>query len=383
MFFHIFKYRIKTIFHTKEDIFWTLIFPLLLGTCFYAAFSNVTKATESFETISVAMVLEDNVDEAIIKSTFNSMSDANETEETPLLHISYTNKDESQRMLKGKDVAGIITFKEGIPSLKVTEEGLNSSILKELLDKYIQTFDILKNIGPTDTAKYLSTMQIVLADSSFISNKKLTDGNMDVFTDYFYSLIAMTCLFGALSGQTCAMQMKANLSALGMRKNLAPVHRGTVIFADFLATYLLQLAANAILVIYLNYILNVNLGGSFPLILLTAATGSLIGVSTGIFVGSLPRLSENIKVAINLIFSLFGSFLSGLMFGGIKYELEKVAPIINRLNPATVITDALYSLNIYDTYERYGTCMITLVIYCVVLCCASYFMTRRESYASL
>jgi ABC-2 type transport system permease protein len=88
-------------------------------------------------------------------------------------------------------------------------------------------------------------------------------------------------------------------------------------------------------------------------------------------------------MAINIALALFGSFLSGLMFGGLKYVIEEKIPIINRLNPATVITDALYSLNIYDTYDRYITCMITLVIYCVIFCSASYFITRRESYASL
>ena len=85
-------------------------------------------------------------------------------------------------------------------------------------------------------------------------------------------------------------------------------------------------------------------------------------------------------MGINTGISLFLSFLSGLMIGGLKYQIEKVAPIVNRLNPATVITDALYSLNIYDTYDKYISSMITLVVMSVVLCIASYFLTRRESY---
>lgn len=382
MFFHIFKYRIKTIFHTKEEVFWILIFPILLGTCFFAAFSNISSSTENFETIDVAIVLD--ADETT-KYIFDAMSDKNTSSEneTALLHITYCDISKATDLLNSNDITGIISFTNNTPELTVVEESINASILKEILDKYIQVSSILQKLGSSDPVQIQKTIQSVMSDNSFITTKKLTDGNTDMFTDYFYSLIAMTCLFGALSGQSCATQMKANLSSLGMRKNLAPVNRGTIIAADFLATYLLQVIANIILIIYLNYILKVNLGGSFPLILLTAITGSLIGVSSGIFIGSIPKLSENIKMAINIALALFGSFLSGLMFGGLKYVIEEKIPIINRLNPATVITDALYSLNIYDTYDRYITCMITLVIYCVIFCSASYFITRRESYASL
>lgn len=382
MFFHIFKYRIKTIFHTKEEVFWILIFPILLGTCFFAAFSNISSSTENFETIDVAIVLD--ADETP-KYIFDAMSDKNTSSEneTALLHITYCDISKATDLLNSNDITGIISFTNNTPELTVVEESINASILKEILDKYIQVSSILQKLGSSDPVQIQKTIQSVMSDNSFITTKKLTDGNTDIFTDYFYSLIAMTCLFGALSGQSCATQMKANLSSLGMRKNLAPVNRGTIIAADFLATYLLQVIANIILIIYLNYILKVNLGGSFPLILLTAITGSLIGVSSGIFIGSIPKLSENIKMAINIALALFGSFLSGLMFGGLKYVIEEKIPIINRLNPATVITDALYSLNIYDTYDRYITCMITLVIYCVIFCSASYFITRRESYASL
>lgn len=382
MFFHIFKYRIKTIFHTKEEVFWILIFPILLGTCFFAAFSNISSSTENFETIDVAIVLD--ADETP-KYIFDAMSDKNTSSEneTALLHITYCDISKATDLLNSNDITGIISFTNNTPELTVVEESINASILKEILDKYIQVSSILQKLGSSDPVQIQKTIQSVMSDNSFITTKKLTDGNTDMFTDYFYSLIAMTCLFGALSGQSCATQMKANLSSLGMRKNLAPVNRGTIIAADFLATYLLQVIANIILIIYLNYILKINLGGSFPLILLTAITGSLIGVSSGIFIGSIPKLSENIKMAINIALALFGSFLSGLMFGGLKYVIEEKIPIINRLNPATVITDALYSLNIYDTYDRYITCMITLVIYCVIFCSASYFITRRESYASL
>ena len=381
MFFHNFKYRLKTVFHAKEEVFWILIFPILLGTCFYAAFSNVTESTENFSTINVAIVLDDNAQSESIKEVFNSMSvDENED---GLLSITYCDINNAKSLLNKEDITGIIQFTENSPEIIVNEDGINESILKAIVDKYVQSADILANIGQKNPEALANVIDSIYNEVEYITTNNLSDGNMDMFTDYYYSLIAMTCLFGSLSGQSCAEKLKANISAQGMRKSLTPANRLVLILSDFSATYLLQIVANAILVCYLNFVLKINLGANFWLIMLTVATGSLIGVSMGIFIGSIPKISSTIKLTIISASTLFSSFLSGLMVGGIKYNIEEYIPIVNKLNPATIITDALYSLNVYDTYERFTVCIISLVAYCVIFCVASYLMTRRESYASL
>ena len=387
MFWHLFKYKIKHLIRSKDETFWIIIFPLILGTCFNAAFGNITTSEESFHTIDVAIVLEQNTNTDMIKSTFDAMSESSEDEEA-LLSIKYTDTEEAEALLKNKKITGIIKFEDNTPSLTIREEGINESILKEVLDKYIQTSNVITsiaisnndNISETELNNILSGLT---SEANHIKTKKLTDGNTDYITDYFYSLIAMTSLFGSLLGVTCAKQMKANLSALGMRKNLAPVNRLTIILSDFFASYTVLVVGDLLLIAYLEFILKVNLGGKLGLVILTSLVGSLIGLSSGIFIGSIPKLSENMKMAINLSGSLFSSFLSGLMVSGIKYQIEKILPIVNRLNPATLITDALYSLNIYDTYDKFSVCMITLVIYSIIFCTLSYLMTRREQYACL
>src|SRR5574344_574947 len=123
MFFHIFKYRIKTIFHTKEEVFWILIFPILLGTCFFAAFSNISSSTENFETIDVAIVLD--ADETP-KYIFDAMSDKNTSSEneTALLHITYCDISKATDLLNSNDITGIISFTNNTPELTVVEESI-------------------------------------------------------------------------------------------------------------------------------------------------------------------------------------------------------------------------------------------------------------------
>ena len=119
------------------------------------------------------------------------------------------------------------------------------------------------------------------------------------------------------------------------------------------------------------------------MIMATTVVGSIIGVCVGLFVGAIPTIKPGAKNGILTSLSLLSSFLSGLMVAGIKYKIEKVLPILNKLNPAAVITDALYSLNIYDTYHQYITCISILAVMSVILCTLSYLMIRRESYASI
>ena len=205
---------------------------------------------------------------------------------------------------------------------------------------------------------------------------------MDEMSSYYFSLIGMAALFGGFFGQTIARQMKPNITGEGMRKTIAPAKRQTIIAAEFLAACTVQLVSMALLLFYMLCVLRIDMGNQAGYIALTCVMGSLVGIASGMFVGSLP-VKEGVQVSIFLVYSLGSSFLAGLMVHPIKIWIAKTVPIINRLNPATLIQDALYSLVIYDTHTRFFTNIITLGVYTVVLCVLSYLMTRRKSYANL
>lgn len=45
---------------------------------------------------------------------------------------------------------------------------------------------------------------------------------------------------------------------------------------------------------------------------------------------------------------------------------------MNRINPASLISDAFYCINVYDDMTRYYRNLITLAVMCVVLVMASF-----------
>ena len=55
MFIHNFKYILKRLFNDKMLIFWTFAFPLILGTFFSLAFSNIEEG-EKLDIINIAVI---------------------------------------------------------------------------------------------------------------------------------------------------------------------------------------------------------------------------------------------------------------------------------------------------------------------------------------
>ena len=84
-----------------------------------------------------------------------------------------------------------------------------------------------------------------------------------------------------------------------------------------------------------------------------------------------------------MAFSMLMCFLSGLMVGNIKAIIQQHLPIINKLNPAAVISDSIYCLDIYPDLSHFLTKLTTMVIMSAVLMIAGIAFTRRKKYASI
>lgn len=370
MFGHLYKYRLKALLRMKEDIFWCLFFPIILCTCFFAAFSGISDKTNNFHSIPTAVVYEK--ENAIFKATLDAVSKS-DTQGEEFLNVTETDIASAKSLLNDGKVDAIIYVGDEI-SMTVAKNGLNQTAVQSFLDEFEQKSSLISDIVKENPDKLVSLIGNIFSSRTYISEKKLTDSPMDEISVYYFSLIGMAALFGGFLGSSVARQMQPNITPEGMRKSTAPVKRHTMIAAEFLAAYTLQLISMAILLFYMICVLHINLGNEAGYVALTCAAGSLVGIASGIFVGTLP-VKENVQIAIFLVYSLGSSFLSGLMVHPIKIWIEKSMPIINCINPATLIQDALYSLVIYNTHERFFTNIITLTVISVILCTLSYLMT--------
>ena len=146
MFSHIFKYRIKSLLRTKEMIFWTLAFPILLGLLFSLAFSNLSNS-EKFEKVNIAVV--DNTyykKDTSFKSALAGVSNVDDKEgENDLFKVTLTTKEECENLLLNNKIDGYILY-EGEIKLIVNKSGFNQTIIKGFLDDYNQTSSAISTI---------------------------------------------------------------------------------------------------------------------------------------------------------------------------------------------------------------------------------------------
>ena len=171
--------------------------------------------------------------------------------------------------------------------------------------------------------------------------------------------------------------LQANESALGMRRCLSPNPKLVTVLAEYLALLLVQFAAEVITVIYMR-LFGVQFGTKYPAILLVLFIACNIGIAGGMLIGTWSKCSYGGKIGIAVAASLIFSFMADLMVHGIKNSIED-----KRVNPAVLVTDCLYALNVYDNYDRYFRNILILTGMAVCLLGASILVLRRNKYASV
>lgn len=391
MFFHNFKYALKTLIKDRMLLFWTFAFPLILGTFFQMAFSNIENS-ETFDSIPIAIV--DNEafhNNSILKETFKELGEENENQ---LFTINYTTKEEAEELLNKKEIDGFLLVEEN-PQIIVSSSGINETILKYVVEEIVESEKIIKNVVSFESAKYITeqtTNEEIAKIMTKVKEEVLkmqqernpnikdeTSSNMSYTMIEFYTLIAMTCLYGGILGMVVINHLLPNMSNNGKRVSISPASKGKLILSSVLASYMVQLFGLALLFIYTIFVLKVDYGNHLVFLILLSLLGSLAGLSLGIFVASVFKVSENTKTGIMISITMFWCFLSGMMGITMKYIIDTNLPILNKINPASQITDGFYSLYYYPTYERfYWNCIGLLVFSCCLLFISSIYLRRQK-----
>ena len=372
---HLLKYSFLSKVRNFNIVFWPLVFPLVLGTFFYFAFGNINDA--DFQIVPAAVVKEDSVD-----TFFMTYLDEVKKSNPDLLKTEEMTEKEALKELRDKKIKGIYYVGKE-PSLTVAGTGMEESILQTVLDSCENTRTTITNIMEKNPQMDMETITKLLKSDSLVKEVSLGGRTINGDVQFFYALIAMACLYGCFIGFGSAIGIQADITPLAARRCVTPTHKLKLILTEQLTSFALGYADVIILLLYLRYVLNLDFQGQMEKMLAVSLFGSLIGVSMGMFIGSLGKMQEGARIGIMLGISMVSSFLAGLMNGNMKDIVEKSVPFVNRINPASLISDAFYCINVYDDTARYYRSLVTLAVMCVVLVMASFFMVRRERYDSI
>lgn len=380
MFRHLFLYRLRCLLRSRANLFWTLLFPIFLATAFHFSFGQMLTGG-SPEPIMVAVV-----DDAAYREDHalaQMLTALAAPGESQLLKLTMASSESAKALLDEGDVAGVIAVGPAGPMLTVNRSGLNQSVLKAVLDEYLQTATTFAHLAEQNPQAMHEMLPRLLERVSFTREISFSDAEPNIMLSYFYALIAMTCLSGSYWGLQNSTQTQANLSAHGMRRSVAPTPKLRIVLSDTAAAVVVTFAEVLVLMAYMIGALKVDFGSQILFVLLVGFVGSLNGVALGTFVGTVFRQSENAKQSLLTGLTLSLSFLAGLMFVNIKDIVMQKAPLLSYINPAALVTDAFYSLYIFSSHQRFYLNLGLLTAITALLCLGSFLCLRSERYVSV
>lgn len=377
-----FKYALLRLMRNKANLFWILVFPIVLGCFFKIAFSNIT-ASESFHTIPVAVVEGDNADATAFHTMIEQLSGDSED---AMLSATFCDDKKARTLLEKGKVDGIFYTTDTVElavNSDLSDASINQSILQSLLTQYYLNRDLIVQILTTNPGNIESLVDSIGQSVDTRKEVSLTRNNIDTYDQYFYNLIAMACLYTAMGGINLAINNSANLSSLAARKTIAPAKRAALIGTELLAIILFESLLNMVSFLFIVTVLGIHMTTHLGLALLTILISTTFSITFGMFLGCVGPKSEGGKTGLMFAVVMPLCFLSGLMMGTMRMVVEKYAPFVNRINPAALISNSFYALNNYDTLTRYTGNILTLLLMTALFLIISILVTRRKTYASL
>lgn len=382
MFFHNVKYNLKALFKNKGLIFWSFAFPIIMATLFNMAFGN-WEESEKITSINIGIVTNEYFDNNIIaKNVFNSLSDG----DNKIFNITYASKDEVTNLLTDKKIEGIIEYTDSNPNIIINSNSVSSTIIKSVVDEIETNNTIFSDL--MKSGKYASNDMeeqvnriIEKINSTTINTKDISVKKLDIAVIEYYSLLAMTCLYGGFIAMSAISNSLASASSRGKRVAISPIKKSTAILSSLCASFIVQLIGALLLLIYIN-IIGVNLHTNLISLFVITILGVLSGISIGLIVSVMINKSEDTKLGIIIAISMALSVLSGMTGVSLKYVIDSKIPFINKINPAAMITDGLYAVY-YENSARFLNNIISLIIFISLLIVISILYMRRKKYDNI
>jgi len=390
MFYHNLKYSLKTLFRDKGLIFWTFAFPILLGLFFNLAFSDIEKS-ETLDVIDIAII--DNYEyqnNTMIKEAFKELGSS--TSNNQLFNIKYVDIDEANKLLDDNKIEGYILLENNDKKIVVKENGVNATVIKSVVDELSTNEKIINELVKdelsTNTNKDISKIyeNVYKKVQNLMTKDNITDissKNLSYTVIEFYTLIAMSCLYGGTIGLVAISNNLANMSDKAKRKSISPTSKSSMLLSSLLASYIVQIIGVALLLLFLYLILKIDFETNPLFVIVLTLSGSLAGLTTGVFIGTVLKCNESVKTGIIIAITMFFCCLAGMMGITLKYVIDTNIPILNIINPANMITDGFYSLYYYKTLNRFWFNIASLLIYSLILVLISYKTLRRQKYDSI
>jgi len=388
MFGRIFVYKLKELLRMRWIIGWNFLFPIVLASAFALGFGNLIKDDpRNFHTIEAGYVSElfgcskGASSESAFLQVLEELSSKNKHDTAILRLHRYACESDARNALSANEISGYFLEDDKGIHTTVPSNGITSTTLLFIVKEYNSSKETLENIASDHPEALSDGLNTLKGDTVFLSRHDFGK-HSSPYLQYFYALLAMASLFGSWISTSMLTGMCANMSECGKRFECAPVRKLEAITAGTLAGVCIQASADALAVLYIQYVLRIDLNAPLGYVILVTTLGSAVGISAGNVFGAVFK-NLLLLTAIPVCYSMICSICSGLMDGSIRQLIEYWAPFFNRINPSATITDALYNIGYYGATRAFFIDLLILGIFVVLNLFISGLILRRRNYAHI
>ncbi|MBA1434737.1 ABC transporter permease [Bombilactobacillus bombi] len=378
---HLIYYRIKVLLKNRSLLFWTLIFPLIMGLFFKLVFSNLDQA-EILPTKTPIAIVGDNQDSQNLNKILTQLKSHHQ----PWYQIKQLSPNQAQHRLTEGKIAGYYDTRTQPLQLFVARNNSTQSVLRSLLSQYQQNRALFTTLEKSQQVPRTQLMKLTksLPNHHYTTNQS-QNRNFSSLSFYFCTLIAMTIGYGFQFGLRNAQDEQANQSANGMRLSLTPISKLIIVLSNLIAAVVVFYTIVLVVVAVYRWGYQVDLGQHWPNILLVCFLGSILQICLGKFMGNiLVKKSYSQKVGMGTLIIMLLSMLAGMMGTvEIKHWIDINLPIFGKLNVINLISDTLYQLFFYQNIQPIYANLLWLVGLCFFFLIVDFLLERRMQYASL
>ena len=394
-----FTYYLRKTLRDKAYIFWSLAFPLLLMICFNVTFMGPARGEVDFEPVKSSIIVEN--EGAFSEEFVNVMTGLADAETVKTSNMGYnhaivelietSSSEEAEKKILGKELEVLYLVDGENETIEVkVGDGANMTTLmvaRSVEESFRRNYTIMKDAVMTAPDKVEAVMASI-SESVSVMKAKTTylgdDGSSaNVYMWYFYSTIVMGMFFNVTTGIRAVFDIQGDLSAAGMRTSVSPTKKSKILLSAFLARYVLACAVTFFHLFAMNKFFAIPVGNRLFEIIIFVLIGNLFAMSLGCCFGLFAKGDENSRDSKATAVVMLSVFLSGEMIVQLPGLLEKNAPIINQINPATIMNFAFYRLVNYPTLNGFWMNLIKISVATIVFLTVSILKLRREKYAAL
>ena len=410
--------NLKLHFREKSSLFWLFAFPIILATMFNGMFGNIA---ESYELHTIDVVVVDNDDwraspgaQTLVDGISSGSDGDHEKADSgdgampKLITATKTSSVQAANQLlsDGKAQGTLSVDGEGKLQLAISQatqssvtsvtdamassSGLDISltVLGNIVDLYNRNTDVVVNAVQHNPSALLDDAFTgsIGSSSGFTKEIQLTNFKPSSTARYYYALLGMVAMMAMNLAVNAVSMAQANLSALGIRRSVAPLPKLQQLLAGFLSSWICSFLSLTVDMLYIRFGCQISLGGrewaglcaclmaSFA----TSAFGTLIGALPGIPAGAKQGLCTALACILSLFSGLYGSFAMAL-----SDQIAQHAPILSTLNPAQQVTNLFYDILYYDSFRPFLTTVGVLAAMSLVCLAVATVLLRRQRYEHL